>query len=331
MDSDFKAFVVKQTGDDNFKRSVQRWSLDDLPDHDVLIRVKYSSLNYKDALSASGNKGVTRQFPHIPGIDAAGIVEQSQDDRFQQGDTVITTSYDLGQNTPGGFGQFIRVPGDWIVPLPDGLSLFESMVLGTAGLTAAIGVHQLKNHQLKPDDGPILVTGATGGVGTMAMGILAKLGYETVAVTGKKDRHEMLKERGASSVIPREEVQDSSSKPLLRARWAGAIDTVGGLMLDTIIRQTQPHGIVSCCGNITGHKLHTNVYPFILRGVTLSGIDSGHCAMPLRKQLWNKLASSWKPDSLSSISRRISLSELNEEIDRILNGKQIGRVVVKLD
>ncbi|MCW9706951.1 YhdH/YhfP family quinone oxidoreductase [Fodinibius salsisoli] len=331
MNTNFKALVVEETSDGTFQRSVRQWPIKKLPDHEVLINVKYSSLNYKDALSASGNKGVTKQYPHIPGIDAAGVVTESRDERFQEGDEVIVTSYDLGQNTPGGFGQFIRVPSDWIVPLPNKINLQESMLFGTAGLTAAIGIYQLQYHNIEPEDGPIVVSGATGGVGTMAVSILTTLGYEVVAVTGKKDQKTFLQDIGARAIIPREEVQDQSSKPLLSARWSGAIDTVGGVMLDTIIRQTQPHGVVSCCGNIAGHELHTNVYPFILRGVTLSGIDSGNCAMSLRKKLWNKLASSWKPKSLEKISRICSLDELNKEIDTILEGKQVGRVIVSLE
>lgn len=331
MDSSFKAFVVDETDPDTFQRSVRMWPLAKLPDYDVLVSVKYSSLNYKDALSASGNKGITKQYPHVPGIDAAGIVEESRDRRFQKGDRVIVTSYDLGQNTSGGFGQFIRVPGEWIIPLPGELDLLESMTFGTAGLTAAIGIYQLQHHDIEPDDGPILVTGATGGVGTMAVSILAKLGYDVVAVTGKRNQKKFLTEIGAASVIPRDEVQDQSSKPLLSARWAGAVDTVGGLMLDTVLRQTQPHGAVSCCGNIAGHELHTSVYPFILRGITLSGIDSGHCNLDLRKKLWGKLASSWKPDSLKKIRHICSLEELDDEIQKILEGGQVGRVVVRLD
>lgn len=331
MDKTFKALVAEETSISEFRQSVKEWNINKLPEHGVLVRVAYSSLNYKDALSATGNKGVTRHYPHIPGIDAAGTVEQSQVDRFQPGDRVIVTSYDLGQNTSGGFGQYIRVPGDWIVPLPDGLSLYESMALGTAGLTAAIGVHHLRHNSVNPDGGPVLVTGATGGVGTMAIGILAKLGYEVVAATGKVDHQEFLKEIGAASVIHRREVQDESSKPLLSSRWAGVIDTVGGQILDTALRQTAHNGTVACCGNVLGHELRTNVYPFILRGVTLAGIDSGNCKMELRQELWQQLASSWKPDLLDDISRSCSLEELSHEIGKILKGGQIGRVVVALD
>ncbi len=330
MSKSFKALVVEETLDDSFERSVRDWNINKLPENDVLIRVHYSSLNYKDALSATGNKGITKQYPHIPGIDAAGTVEESNDDRFQSGDSVIVTSYDLGQNTSGGFGQYIRVPGDWIVPLPDALNLHESMILGTAGLTAAIGIHHLQNNNIKPDDGPILVTGATGGVGTLGITMLSKIGYEVVAATGKMNRTDFLKEIGANKVIHRNEVQDNSSKPLLKSRWAGVIDTVGGIMLDTAIRQTKHNGTVACCGNVLGHELHTNVYPFILRGVVLAGIDSGNCLMDLRAKLWQNMATKWKSDHLEKIAKECTLDELNDEINRILDGQQVGRVLVNL-
>lgn len=331
MNSTFRALVVEETSEGKFSRTVREWEIDNLPENDVLVKVRYSSLNYKDALSATGHKGVTQEYPHIPGIDAAGTVVKSDGSRFKEGDPVIVTSYDLGQNTHGGFGQYISVPADWIVPLPESLSLRESMIIGTAGFTAAIGVHHLRHNNLQPDSGTILVTGATGGVGTMATAILSKLGYEVTAATGKMNQESFLKNIGASSVIHRDEVQDDSSRPLLSSRWAGAIDTVGGIMLDTAIRQTKHNGTVACCGNVLGHELHTNVYPFILRGVHLAGIDSGNCLMELRKELWQKLASSWKPDTMESLAKECSLDELNNEIDHILEGKQVGRVLVNLN
>ncbi len=328
--STFKALVVEEKSDSSFDRSVKQWPADKLPDHDVLIEVKYSSLNYKDALSASGNKGVTKNYPHIPGIDAAGFVAESSDAQFSPGDKVIVTGYDLGQNTLGGFGQYIRVPSDWIVPLPKNLSLRDSMIMGTAGFTAAIGINHLRHNNINADSGDILVTGATGGVGIMAIAILSKLGYKVTAATGKMNQKEFLTDTGATTVIHRDEVQDESSRPLLSSKWAGAIDTVGGIMLDTTLRQTQHNGTVACCGNVLGHELHTNVYPFILRGVHLAGMDSGNCKMELRKKLWRKLASEWKPKNIERLARECSLGELDNEIDRILNGKQVGRVLVNL-
>lgn len=331
MSTTFKALVVEEVEKNKFRRLVKKRSIDELPDNDILVKVHYSSLNYKDALSATGNKGVTKRYPHTPGIDAAGIVEESTDNRFNPGDEVIVTSYDLGQNTDGGFGQYICVPGDWVVPLPNGLTLSESMIIGTAGLTAAIGIHHLQSNNTKPDDGAVLVTGATGGVGVMAVSILSKLGYEITAVTGKMDHTDFLKLLGASNVIHRNKVQDKTEKPLLSSKWAGAIETVGGIMLDTVLRQTGHNGTVACCGNVLGHKLHTNVYPFILRGVSLMGIDSGNCPMPLRKKLWKLLGSDWKPDYLDKLHQTCTLEKLNTEIDRILKGEQTGRVLVNLD
>ncbi|TYP93892.1 putative quinone oxidoreductase, YhdH/YhfP family [Fodinibius salinus] len=330
MTDSFKAFVVDEDSEGTISQSVRDWPIDKLPDHEVLVRVHYSSLNYKDALSATGNKGVTKTYPHVPGIDAAGIIESPGDSTFDEGDKVLVTGYDLGQNTFGGFGQYIRVPANWIVPLPDNLSLRDSMIIGTAGFTASIGVHHLRHNNITPDDGSILVTGGTGGVGTMAVSILSALDYKVTAATGKLDQSSFLKNLGAASVIHRDEVQDESSKPLLSSRWAGVIDTVGGIMLDTALRQTQHNGTVACCGNVLGHELHTNVYPFILRGINLAGMDSGNCLMELRKKLWNKLASSWKPQNLESLSHECSLESIQEEITKILEGQQVGRVLVKL-
>lgn len=330
MEKSFKAFVVEQKSDDNFECSIRSKEISELPDHQVLVKVEYSSLNYKDALSATGNKGVTKHYPHVPGIDAAGVVEDGGESDFKSGDKVIVTSYDLGQNTSGGFGQYIRVPPSWVVPLPEGLSLRESMIIGTAGFTAAIGVHHLRHQHITAGSGPVLVTGATGGVGVMAISILGRLGYEVTAATGKTERSDFLMDMGASSVIRRSEVQDESKKPLLTARWKGTIDTVGGIMLDTALRQTMHNGAVACCGNILGHELETNVYPFILRGVTLSGMDSGNCPMELRKKLWEKLGDSWKPHQLEKITRECNLESLDSEITKILQGQQVGRVLVNL-
>ena len=325
----FNALVVSQDAEGKFSRTVTERNLSSLPDNDVLIRVYYSSLNYKDALSASGNKGVTQHFPHTPGVDAAGIVEQSRDKRFDAGDKVIVTSFDLGQNTSGGFGEYIRVPGDWIVPLPEGLTLRESMIYGTAGFTAAYGVYKLEHNETDPDAGEILVTGATGGVGSMAVALLAKNNCRVVAATGKMDEQDFLESLGAHDVIHRDKIYPDTNKALLSARWAGAIDTVGGKMLDAVIRQTAHNGTVACCGNVLGHNLNTSIYPFILRGVSLMGIDSGICLMPMRKKIWNLLAGEWKLDRLQAISREVTLNELEAEIQKILEGRQIGRVLLK--
>jgi len=326
----YKALVAEKSGNGEMGLSVQFLNTRSLPENDVLIRVHYSSLNYKDALSASGNPGVTKKYPHTPGIDAAGIIEHSSDPQFKEGDKVIVTSYDLGQNTPGGFGEYISVPGGWIVPLPAGLSLKESMIIGTAGFTAAYGINKLIDNAITAESGDILVTGATGGVGSMAVALLYHLNYRVLAVTGKTKMHNFLKELGALKILSREDVSDISSAPMLSARWVGVIETVGGEMLDAVLRQTAHNGVVACCGNILGGQLSTSIYPFILRGVALMGIDSGICLMEDRLQLWNKLAGDWKPNKLQILCREITIGELPDEIEKILNGEQTGRVVINL-
>jgi len=322
--------IIEKQADNIFSRTIGSRTVADLPSGEVLVRVHYSSLNYKDALSATGNPGVTRQYPHTPGIDAAGLVEASQVDDFQPGDPVIVTSYDLGMNTAGGFGQYIRVPAAWVVPLPEGLTLRESMIYGTAGLTAGLSLQRLVDQGLAPQRGEVLVTGATGGVGSTAVGILAKAGYQVVAATGKTDEASFLTNLGAAEVIHRDEVNDSSSRPLLKGRWAGVIDTVGGDILATAIKSTQYGGSLACCGLVASADLPTTVYPFILRGVSLLGIDSGNCDMNLRRSVWQHLAGDWKPEQLSSLAVERSLAELSPEIDRILAGQQRGRIVVNL-
>ncbi|MEJ2732934.1 MAG: YhdH/YhfP family quinone oxidoreductase [Anaerolineae bacterium] len=306
----FQALVVHETAESQFVRQIEERSLADLPQGDVLIRVHYSSLNYKDALSASGHRGVTRAYPHTPGIDAAGVVEESSDDRFRPGDRVLVTGYDLGMNTSGGFGQYVRVPAEWVVEVPRDLSLRESMIYGTAGVTAGLSVLKLQAQGVTPDQGEILVTGATGGVGSLAVGILANDGYPVVAATG--------------------EVRDASGRPLLSGRWAGAVDTVGGEYLATALKSTRIDGVVTCCGLVASPELPTTVYPFILRGVSLLGIDSQNCPMATRLRLWQKLAGDWKLAHLNDLARECSLDGLEVEIERILQGKQRGRVVVDL-
>lgn len=326
----YKALVADKQKESGTEISVLTLSTDDLPDFDVLIRVDYSSLNYKDALSASGNTGVTQNYPHTPGIDASGVVEYSRDKRFKGGDKVILTGYDLGQNTAGGFGRYISVPGDWIVALPEGLSLKESMIFGTAGFTAAYGVQKIVAQNPDPEEHKIVVTGATGGVGSFAVALLAHLGYNIIAVSGKDGQHNFLSELGVSEILNRKDLTEVSSKPLLTSRWSGAIDTVGGNMLDCVIRQTSHNGIVACCGNILGGELHTSIYPFILRGITLAGIDSGNCLMKDRLQIWDKLSGKWKPKVLNKLYWEIGLEQLPKEINKILEGRQTGRILVNL-
>lgn len=326
----FRALVVSEVEKNTFVRQVQERSISDLPEGDVVVQVHYSSLNYKDALSASGNKGVTRNYPHTPGIDAAGIVAASTSKEFKPGDHVIVTSYDLGMNTDGGFGQFIRVPAGWVVPCPELIDLRTSMCYGTAGFTAALSVHQLLEHGLQPTDGEVLVSGATGGVGSLAIAILAKLGYSVAAVNGRTDATDYLKGIGASSVISIEEATDSSNRPLLKNRWAGSVDAVGGQLLATTIKSLDPNGTVTCCGNIASPELPINVYPFILRGVTLIGIDSQNCPMPLREQMWDKLANEWNIPQMESVVSEHGLDELDDRIKLMLTGKHRGRSIIRM-
>lgn len=329
-DGNFKAMVVEETADGRFERRLTDKAIDALPAGDVLVNVKYSSLNYKDALSATGNKGVTRRYPHTPGIDAAGLVTASRNPAFKPGDAVIVTSYDLGMNTSGGFGQYIQVPAEWVVPLPGNLTLRESMIYGTAGFTAGLSIFKMQANGVTPELGTVLVTGATGGVGSLAVSILAQSGYRVCAVSGKTDAQQFLQDLGAGEIISREDACDTSGRPLLKARWAGVIDTVGGDILATAIKSTNLHGTVTCCGNVAAPTLNTTVFPFILRGVGLLGIDSQNCPMAIRHQIWQKLAGDWKLAGLERVATEISLEGLETHIDLILQGRQQGRVVVRL-
>ncbi len=326
----FKAMVVTEAENDRFVRNIEDRHLDDLPKGDVLVNVEYSSLNYKDVLSAIGNRGVTKNYPHTPGIDAAGRVVESLSEDFKAGDAVIVTSYDLGMNTSGGFGQYIRVPSEWVVKRPENLSARESMIFGTAGFTAALSVFRLVDYGITPDMGRVVVSGATGGVGSIAVSILTKAGYEVTAVNGVVDEKDFLLEIGAKEVISIEAAIDSSGRPMLNGLWAGGIDTVGGEILATTIKSTKDGGAVTCCGNVGSHDLPLNVYPFILRGVTLMGIDSQNCPMPMRLKVWNKIADEWKLDHLELLTTEVPLEGLNQRIDLILERKHKGRTIVKL-
>lgn len=325
----FRALRVHENQDGTFSRQIEERQTQDLPEGEVLVRVHYAGLNYKDALSATGNKGVTRRYPHTPGIDAAGVVAESQHEDLAEGDEVIVTSYDLGMNTDGGFAEYIRVPADWIVPKPKALSLKQSMILGTAGFTAGLGLYKMLQNGQAPEQGKILVTGATGGVGSMAVGILAKAGFEVIASTGKASAHDYLTALGASEIVSREAVQEDSKRPLLKPRWAGAIDTVGGNTLETVLKACKRHGSVAACGLVLSPKLNTSVFPFILNGINLLGIDSERCTMPVRRDIWDRLASDWRIPMLDEAGSLITLDELDEQIDRILKGKVRGRIVVE--
>jgi len=324
----FNAYVVKKDAKGEFSAGVEKISIDDLPQGDVIVQVKFSSLNYKDALSATGHPGVTRYFPHVPGLDASGVVVASDSQKFYLGDEVVVTGQGQGASFWGGFSEYIRVNADRVVSLPAGLSLREAMICGTAGFTAVQCIEALIKHEIDPDRGDIVVTGATGGVGSMSIAILAKLGYNVVAATGKSTKHDYLMKLGAAKVIDRQEVNDQSNKPLLRSRWAGAVDTVGGNILATILRATDYRGCVTACGLTCGSELNLTVYPFILRGVQLIGMDSSMCPMAQRIDIWKKLAGQWKPDYLEQIATTISFSQLNKSIQEILAGRITGRLVV---
>ena len=324
----FKAFVTEET-DKGFVSKVVERSLEDLPEGDVLIKVLFSSLNYKDALSASGNKGVSRNYPHSPGIDAAGIVEESNSDEFSIGDEVIVTGYDLGMNTSGGFSEYIRVPKEWIIKKPDNLELEESMAYGTAGLTAGLCVRKILMSGIKPDDGEVFVTGATGGVGIVAVMLLAKLGFDVVAITGKDTETDLLKSLGAKEVINRSEFEGEMKSPLAKPRWAGGVDAVGSDILSNLISATHQRAAIACCGMVGGVNLNTSIFPFILRGLSLLGIDSAETLIDVKKEIWNNFASDWKLEKINDQIKDVGLEELSSEIEKILNGKQVGRIRLK--
>jgi putative YhdH/YhfP family quinone oxidoreductase len=324
----YKALLVEEL-EGKFTSGIKTLETEALTVGDVLVKVMYSSLNYKDALSITGNKGVTKKYPHTPGIDAAGIVEYSDSDLYQVGDEVIVTGYDLGMNTPGGFGQYIRVPAEWVVKLPAGLTLKESMIIGTAGFTAGISVSRLTD-LVKPTDGKIIVTGSTGGVGSMAVTLLSKLGYQVVAVSGKQEEYPFLQSLGASEIISRADFQEVDKRPILSSKFAGGIDTVGGPILENIIKSLQPLGAVTTCGSVSSTQLNLTVFPFILRGITLIGISAQNYPTALRQILWNKMASDWKLNNLEDLCTEISMEEILPNIDLILQGKLKGRTIVKM-
>jgi putative YhdH/YhfP family quinone oxidoreductase len=325
----FSALQVRKTDDNRFQRQIVTRNIDELPAGDLLVRVRYSSLNYKDALSATGHPGVTRQFPHTPGIDAAGEVVACDSGSFSPGDRVIVTGYDLGMETDGGWGEFIRIPAAWGVPLPEGLTLRESMELGTAGFTAALSVLNLERAGIRPDDGDIVVTGASGGVGSIAVAILARAGYRVVASTGKAGDGELLRQMGAAQVISRDEVTAGAERPMLKERWAGGVDVVGGETLAAVVKSTRYGGTVTCCGLVGAAELPLNVYPFILRGVSLRGIDSVNCPSPTRQLVWQRLASEWKTTPPAAMSTEVTLQGLEDKIQAILGGEIRGRVIVR--
>lgn len=326
----FKAFIVNKNEDD-FTAEVKTVRLEDLPAGEIVIKVAYSSVNFKDGLASIPNGKIVRSYPFVPGIDLAGTVVRSDDSRFKEGDEVIATSYEIGVSHYGGYSEYARIPGDWIVPLPEGLTLKEAMVFGTAGFTAALSVHRLEENGLKPDKGKVLVTGATGGVGSVAVAMLAKRGYHVVASTGKESEHNYLREIGAAEIISREELAGEKIKPLDKQQWAAAVDPVGGKTLSAILSKLDYNGSVAVSGLTGGTDVPATVFPFILRGINLLGIDSVYCPMETRKHLWQRMATDLKPEGLlETIQNEITLDELPGTLASILKGENRGRTIVKM-
>ncbi|MFV1968572.1 MAG: YhdH/YhfP family quinone oxidoreductase [Pirellulaceae bacterium] len=325
----FRCYLVKKIGK-NIEAAVDRRPIYELPAGDVLIRVAYSSLNYKDAMAATGHPGLARHFPHVPGIDSAGVVVESSSREFRAGDSVVATSYELGVERWGGWSEYVRAPAEWVIPLPPGLSLEDGMTLGTAGLAAGLCVRALERHDVRPDSGDVVVTGATGGVGSLAVKLLARLGYSVLAISGKADQYAWLREQGAKEVLPREEILDSGKRPLLKPRFAGAVDTVGGNMLASLLKSMKQASCVTCCGVVGGADIATTIYPFILRGVTLAGIDTAWCSAARRRDVWNRYRGDWRLEGLDEIRTTIGLGDIDEYVQRILSGGIIGRTVIQI-
>lgn len=326
----FKALVTKEIRDGLFGSHVESRELDSLPEGDLLIRVHYSSLNYKDALSASGNRGVTRHYPHTPGIDAVGVIEESSHPDFKTGEKVLVTGYDLGMSTSGGFAEYIRIPHTWAVTLPPALSMRQAMILGTAGITAALCIEKLTRMDVTPDSGEILVTGATGGVGSICVTILNKLGYRVSASSGKINQASFLSDLGARRIIDRETLSEPSSRAINKEQWAGAIDTVGGETLSNVLKSVQYGGAVACCGLVSSPEFSTSIMPFIIRGVSLLGVDSVELPVAKKQAVWDRLANEWNDLPLDRLATDITMDQLPAYIDRILAGKMVGRVVVAI-
>ncbi len=325
-----KAFLVEKTNDKEFISDIKQVSIPKCAENEIVIKVTYSSLNYKDALSSIGNPGVTRNFPHITGIDVAGTVYESTSNIFKMGERVLVTGYDMGMNTHGGHAQFVKVPASWVARIPDSISDKEIMTFGTAGLTAALSINELIANGVKPENGPVLVTGATGGVGSIAVSILSKIGFYVVAISGKKEKIDYLKRIGASEVILRDTFNEESKKPIMNEKYIAVVDTVGGEILANALKYIKYDGVATCCGLTSSHELNTNVFPFILRGIRLIGIDSVECKLEKKQAAWEKLASKWKINTLDSITNEITLYEIKDAYKLLLSGKAVGRYVVKI-
>ena len=331
MTSNFRALEASES-EGKFDLSIVEKKVDDLPERDLLVKVSYSSLNYKDAMSATGMPGVTRNYPHIPGIDAVGAVVNSEVSDFKEGDDVIVTGYDLGMNTSGGFGEYIRVPATWAIHLPKGLSEKQSMSLGTAGLTAGLSVHALDSFRKWAGfkETKSIVTGSTGGVGSVSVMLLSKLGSEVTAVTGKDDQADFLSSLGASNILSREELSETARKPIGKSLWDIGVDVVSGEALSLLLTSLSPGGAVACSGLVGGPSFESSIFPFILRGNALIGIDSVEIPLKTKEHIWEHFAGDWALDGLEAITKEVSLDNLETEITSILNGNQVGRVLVKI-
>ena len=325
-----KAFLVEKIGDKEFTADVKEVAIPKCGENEIVIKVTYSSLNYKDALSSVGNPGVTRNFPHITGIDVAGTVYESTSSIFKVGERVLVTGYDMGMNTNGGHAEFVKIPADWVARIPDAITDKEIMTFGTAGLTAALSVNELMDNGIRPESGSILVTGATGGVGSIAVSILSKIGFTVVAISGKEEKTDYLKRIGASEVILRDTFNEEAKKPRMGVKYAGVVDTVGGEVLANALKYIKYDGVATCCGLTSSHELNTNVFPFILRGVRLIGIDSVECKLEKKQAAWEKIASKWKISTLNSITNEITLNEVKDAYSLLLAGKAVGRYVVRI-
>ncbi len=325
----FKAYRIFNENGKVQSRLVET-NLNELDAGEVVLKAAYSSVNYKDALAATGVGKIIRRFPCTGGIDVSGVVTSSTDSRFKEGDEVIVTSYDLGVSHDGGYSEYVRVPAAWVVPLPKGLTLFDAMAIGTAGYTAALAIHIMEQNDLKPVNGKVAVNGATGGVASIGIDMLAKLGYHVVAITGKDSEHDYLKKLGAAEVLSRHKLE-MGTRPLEKTLWAGALDSVGGEQLAWLIRTMQQNGVIGSFGNAGGIELHTTVLPFILRGVRLLGVDSGYTAMPLRRAIWARLADDLHPRHLVEITHTVSLDQLPGVFEKMLRSQARGRTVVKIN
>lgn len=323
-----RAYVLQETGS-GVRGSLTRMPVNELGHGELLIKAHFSSVNYKDVLAATGRAKIARRVPLVGGIDVSGIVETSDDPRFRPGNRVLVTGFGMSEDHDGGYAEWVRVPADWAVPLPEGMSEWDAMALGTAGITSALALHELESSGVRPGDGPVVVTGATGGAGSLAVAMLARLGYEVTAVTGKPEQDDYLRGLGAAHVLPRTEIPDKV-RPLESSRWAGAIDCVGGTSLAWLLSTAQRHAAVATFGNAGGNDLPTSVLPFILRGIRLIGINTGYFPHELRHALWRRMGNELRPEGLDSIARTISLGELPDCLDSLVVAGTIGRIVVDL-